>query len=99
MFTGIITDIGTIRTHEQRGDLRPRHVDGYAMLQLGFSVPPQVQHHLTRRQFGGVGVENESVVRLHVECRRHVNVSHGLYRLSARCARHRPTGFAFARRS
>ena len=40
MFTGIITDIGTIRTLEQRGDLRARIETGYdtAGIDLGASI-------------------------------------------------------------
>ena len=40
MFTGIITDIGTIRTHEQRGDLRLVIGCGYAMdgVAIGASI-------------------------------------------------------------
>ena len=40
MFTGIITDIGTIRSHEQRGDLRLVIGCGYAMdsVAIGASI-------------------------------------------------------------
>ena len=40
MFTGIITDIGTIRTHEQRGDLRLVIESGYDMetVAIGASI-------------------------------------------------------------
>lgn len=40
MFTGIITDIGTIRTHDQRGDLRLVIGSGYAMdgVAIGASI-------------------------------------------------------------
>ena len=40
MFTGIITDIGTVRTAEQRGDLRLTIATGYdpATIDLGASI-------------------------------------------------------------
>ena len=40
MFTGIITDIGTVRTAEQRGDLRLTISTGYdpATIDLGASI-------------------------------------------------------------
>jgi riboflavin synthase len=40
MFTGIVTDIGTIRSAEQRGDLRLMIETGYAMdsIELGASI-------------------------------------------------------------
>ena len=40
MFTGIITDIGTLRAVEQRGDLRARIGTGYAVagIDLGASI-------------------------------------------------------------
>src|SRR2546423_15140322 len=40
MFTGIVTDIGTVRTAEQRGDLRLEIKTGYdtATIDLGASI-------------------------------------------------------------
>lgn len=40
MFTGIVTDIGTIRTVDQRGDLRARIATGYdtATIDIGASI-------------------------------------------------------------
>ena len=40
MFTGIVTDIGTVRTSEQRGDLRLEIQTGYdtSTVELGASI-------------------------------------------------------------
>jgi riboflavin synthase len=40
MFTGIVTDVGTVRSAEQRGDLRLEIASGYDMgtVDLGASI-------------------------------------------------------------